>query len=135
MIDHTRFFKKVTDVIITIILYILLLALIAGMLRLLLDIRSVTIDSLEGGFSKIVTNVLTLFIVIEFFKTFGEYSRHERIKLTYITDATILIVMREITVGLYFQSFGYQMIFALSAMLLVLGTVRVLAVKYSPENV
>ncbi|MDO9098722.1 MAG: phosphate-starvation-inducible PsiE family protein, partial [Candidatus Methanoperedens sp.] len=107
----------------------------AGMLRLLLDIRSVTIDSLEGGFNRIVINILTLFIVIEFFKTFGEYSRHERIKLTYITDATILIVMREITVGLYSQSFGYQMIFALSAMLLVLGTVRVLAVKCSPENV
>lgn len=135
MIDHTNFFKKVTDSIVTIILYVLLLALIAGTLRILLDIRFVAIDSLDGGFNRIVINVLTLFIVIEFFKTFGEYSRHERIKLTYITDATILIVMREITVGLYSQSFGYQMIFALSAMLLVLGTVRVLAVKYSPENV
>jgi len=34
--------------------------------------------------------------VIEFFKTFADYAKHERIKLTYITDATILIVMREI---------------------------------------
>ncbi|MFH1322265.1 MAG: phosphate-starvation-inducible PsiE family protein [Methanobacteriota archaeon] len=107
MIDHTRFF----------------------------NIRFIAVDSLEHGFRQIVTSVLTLFIVIEFFKTFADYSKHERIKLTYITDATILIVMREITVGLYSQSFGYQMLFALSALMLVLGLLRVLAVRYSPETV
>ncbi len=133
MIDHTKFFKKVTDSIVTIILYVLLLVLIAGMFRILLDIRYVAIDSLEGGFNKVVTNVLTLFIVIEFFKTFADYSKHERIKLTDITDVTILIAMREVTVGLYSKSFGYETIFGLSALLLVLGLIRVLAVMYSPD--
>jgi len=134
VIDHTKFFKKATDSIVTIILYILLLVLIAGMLMILLDIRFVAIDSLEGGFNKIVTNVLTLFIVIEFFKTFADYSKHERIKLTDISDVTILIVMREITVGLYSRSFGYETIFSISVLLLVLGVIRVLAVRYSPEK-
>jgi len=135
MIDHPKIFKKITDSIITIVLYVLLLALIAGMLRILLDVRTVAIDSLDGGFNKIVTNVLTLFIVIEFFKTFADYSKIERIKLTDITDVTILITMREVTVGLYSKSIGYETIFALSALLLVLGVIRVLAVKYSPEKI
>jgi uncharacterized membrane protein (DUF373 family) len=135
MIDHPKIFKKITDSIVTIVLYVLLLTLIAGMLRILLDMPSVTIDSMEGGFNKIVTNVLTLFIVIEFFKTFADYSKFERIKLTDITDVTILITMREVTVGLYSKSFGYETIFALSALLLVLGVIRVLAVKYSPEKI
>ncbi|NJD53682.1 MAG: hypothetical protein FIB07_12535 [Candidatus Methanoperedens sp.] len=132
--DHRKIFKKVTDSIVTIILYILLLALIAGMLRILLDIGSVAIDSLDGGFNKIVTNVLTLFIVIEFFKTFADYSRFERIKLTDITDVTILITMREATVGFYSKTFGFETIFALSALLLVLGVIRVMAIRYSPEK-
>ncbi len=135
MIDHPKIFKKITDSIITIVLYVLLLALIAGMLRIILDIRTVAIDSLDGGFNKIVTNVLTLFIVIEFFKTFADYSKLERIKLTDITDVTILITMREVTVELYSKSIGYETIFALSALLLVLGVIRVLAVKYSPEKI
>jgi uncharacterized membrane protein (DUF373 family) len=135
MIDHPKIFKKITDSIVTVVLYVLLLTLIAGMLRILLDIPSVTIDSLEGGFNKIVTNVLTLFIVIEFFKTFADYSKFERIKLTDITDVTILIAMREVTVGLYSRSFGYEIIFSLSALLLVLGVIRVMAVKYSPEKI
>ncbi len=135
MIDHPKFFKKITDSIVTVVLYVLLLTLIAGMLRILLDIPSATIDSVEGGFNKIVTNVLTLFIVIEFFKTFADYSKFERIKLTDITDVTILIAMREVNVGLYTKSYGYETIFALSALLLVLGVIRVLAVKYSPEKI
>ncbi len=134
MIDNSKIFKKITDSIVIIILYVLLLTLIAGTLRILLDIRNVVIDSVDGGFNKIVTNVLTLFIVIEFFKTFADYSRLERIKLTDITDVTILIAMREVTVGLYSKSFGYETIFALSALLLVLGVIRLLAVKYSPEK-
>lgn len=134
MIDHPKIFKKITDSLITIILYVLLLALIAGTLRILLDIRTVAIDSLDGGFSKIVVNVLTLFIVIEFFKTFADYSKLERVKLTDITDVTILITMREVTVGLYSKSTGYETIFALSGLLLVLGVIRVLAVRYSPEK-
>lgn len=80
------------------------------MLRILLDIRTIAIDSLEGGFNRIVTNILTLFIVIEFFKTFADYSKLERIKLTDITDVTILIAMREVTVGLYSKTFGYQVL-------------------------
>ncbi len=135
MIDHQKFFKKVIDSIVTIILYVLLLTRIAGLLRTLLDIRFVAINSLDGGFNRTVTNVLTLFIVIEFFKTFADYSRLERIKLTDITDVTILIAMREVTVGLYSKSFGYETIFSLSALLLVLGIIRVMAIRYSPEKV
>ncbi len=84
---------------------------------------------------KIVTNVLTLFIVTEFFKTFADYSKHERIKLTDVTDVTILIAMREVTVGLYSKSLGFETIFAFSTLLFVLGVIRVLAVRYSPEKV
>ncbi|WP_198003714.1 hypothetical protein [Methanococcoides burtonii] len=59
---------------------------------------------------------------------------HERIKLTYVTDATILIVMCEIAVGMYAREFDHNFIFALSALILVLGIVRVLAIKHSPEH-
>jgi uncharacterized membrane protein (DUF373 family) len=43
--------------------------------------------------------------------------------------------MHEVTVGLYSKSFGYETIFVLSALLLVLGMIRVMAIKYSPEKI
>ncbi|MGB9132213.1 MAG: phosphate-starvation-inducible PsiE family protein [Methanosarcina sp.] len=132
--DSTKFFKKVTDMISTIFLYILLLALIVGMVKTLLDIRFILSESLESGFNRVVTSVLTVFIVIDLFKAFVDYHENDRIKLTDVTDATILIVLREIAVGLYSKEFGSQFILSLAALLLVLGVMRVLAIKYSPAK-
>lgn len=117
-----------------IFLYILLLALIVGMAKTLLDIRFIIFESLENGFNHMVTSVLTVFIVIDLFKAFVDYQENDRIRLTDITDATIFIVLREIAVGLYSKEFGYEFVLSLAALLLVLSIMRVLAVKYSPAK-
>ena len=132
--DSIKLFKKVTDSISKIFLYILLLPLIMGMEKTLLDIRLIIFESLESGFSHMVTSVLTVFIVIDLFKAFVDYQENDRIRLTDITDATIFIVLREIAVGLYSQEFGYEFILSLAALLFVLSIMRVLAIKYSPAK-
>lgn len=81
-----------------------------------------------------VTSILTVFVVIDLFKAFVDYQENDRIKLTDITDATILIVLREIAVGLYAQEVGYGFVLSLATLLFVLGIMRVLAVKYSPAE-
>jgi uncharacterized membrane protein (DUF373 family) len=132
--DSIKLFKKTTDIISTIFLYVLLLALVVGMAKTFLDIRFILFESLESGFNHMVTSVLTVFIVIDLFKAFVDYHENDRIKLTDITDATILIVLREIAVGLYAQKLGYEFVLSLATLLLVLGIMRVLAVKYSPAK-
>jgi uncharacterized membrane protein (DUF373 family) len=132
--NSIKLFKRITDMISTVFLYVLLLALIVGMAKTLLDIRFILFDSLESGFNHMVTSVLTVFIVIDLFKAFVDYHEHDRIKLTDITDATILIVLREIAVGLYSKELAYEFILSLAALILVLGIMRVLAIKYSPAK-
>jgi Predicted membrane protein len=130
--DSIKLFKKTTDVISTIFLYMLLLTLVLGMTKTLVDMHFILFDSLESGFNQMVTSILTVFVVIDLFKAFVDYQENDRIKLTDITDATILIVLREIAVGLYAQEFGYEFVLSLAILLLVLGIMRVLAIKYSP---
>ncbi|WP_235282858.1 MULTISPECIES: phosphate-starvation-inducible PsiE family protein [unclassified Methanosarcina] len=132
MIDQNKIFKKIIDLITIIILYILLLALLAGVINILLDIKSILFGTLGGGFGQIVSSVLTIFVLIDLFKTFVDFREHEEIRITYVTDATILIVMREIAAGVYAQRFDYQFILGLSILLLTLGIIRALAVKYPP---
>ena len=110
----------------------LLLTLVLGMTKTLVDMRFILFDSLESGSNQMVTSILTVFVVIDLFKAFVDYQENDRIKLTDITDATILIVLREIAVGLYAQEFGYEFVLSLAILLLVLGIMRVLAIKYSP---
>ncbi|MFY1110202.1 MAG: phosphate-starvation-inducible PsiE family protein [Methanosarcinaceae archaeon] len=121
------------DLVTIIILYILLLALLVGVINILLDIKSILFGTLGGGFGQIVSSVLTIFILIDLFKTFVDYREHEEIRITYVTDATILIVMREIAAGVYAQRFDYQFILGLSILLFTLGIIRALDVKYTPN--
>ena len=134
MIDNTKIFRKIINSITTIVLYILLLTLVIGMAKTLLDVRFTLFTSMDVGFHHMVSSVLTIFILIDLFNIFVDYHEHERIKLTYVTDATILIVMREIAVGMYAKEFEFKFILALAALVLVLGIVRVLAIRYSPEE-
>ncbi|MBN1134018.1 MAG: phosphate-starvation-inducible PsiE family protein [Methanosarcinaceae archaeon] len=132
-IDHNLIFKKSTNAIIILTLYILLISLLIGVVQIILTVpRLLSSDGLDLVFYQIVTKSLTLFVVIEFFKTFHDYSKYERIKLTFIIDATILIVLREVSVGLFTRDLDYMMILALSVLLTVMGAVRVMAVRYSP---
>jgi uncharacterized membrane protein (DUF373 family) len=107
--------------------------IIAGVINTLQTTKSILFENFGGGFGQIVSSVLTIFVLIDLFKTFGDFREHEEIKITYITDATILIVMREIAAGVYAQKFDYQFILGMSALLLALGTIRALAVKYPPK--
>ena len=91
MIDQLKIFKMIISLVTIIILYVLLL----------------------GGFSHIVSDVLTVFVLIDLFKTFVDYRVHEEVRITYVTNVTILIVMREIAAGLYAQRYDSQFILGL----------------------
>jgi uncharacterized membrane protein (DUF373 family) len=134
MLDQDKIFKTIIDLVTIIILYILILALIAGVINILMDIKSILLGTLGGGFAQIVSSVITIFVLIDLFKTFVDFREHEEIRITYVTDATILIVMREIAAGVYDQRFDYQFILGLSTLLLILGIIRALAVKYPPSQ-
>ncbi|MDY9925413.1 phosphate-starvation-inducible PsiE family protein [Methanosarcina sp.] len=134
MIDQDKIFKTVIDLVTVIILYILLLALLVGVANILMDIKSIIFGTLGGGFGQIVSSVLTIFVLIDLFKTFVDFREHKEIRITYVTDATILIVMREIAAGVYDQRFDYQFILGLSTLLLILGIIKALAVKYPHKS-
>ncbi len=59
----------------------------------ILDILFTIFWSLENGFNHMVTSALTVFIVIDLSKAFVDYHENDRIKLTDIKDAIILIVL------------------------------------------
>jgi uncharacterized membrane protein (DUF373 family) len=63
-----------------------------------------------------------------------DYFELHRLKITYITDAAIVFVLREIMIGLYGHSMGSREVITLAVLILVLGGVRTLAVVFSPEK-
>jgi uncharacterized membrane protein (DUF373 family) len=114
---------------------LVILALMMGIARLILDLRAVFgSQSIAAAFDMMVTNILSMFIVIELLRSIIEYFTVHRLKITFITDAALVFVLREVMIGLYEHTLQTNMIIALSVLILVIGALRTLAVVFSPEK-
>jgi uncharacterized membrane protein (DUF373 family) len=128
-------FKKFIDILLKFMVPLVIVALLLGIARIVLDLRVVfTSPTIASGFDLMITNILSMFVVIELLKSVLEYFEHHRIKLTFITDAALVFVLREIMIGLFQQKMSAREILALSALILVIGGVRTLAVVFSPDR-
>jgi uncharacterized membrane protein (DUF373 family) len=130
-----KYFTRIVDGMIKFMIPLVILALLLGLARVILDLRAVFgSQSLAAAFDLMVTNILSMFIVIELLRSIIEYFTVHRLKITFITDAALVFVLREIMVGLYRHSLEPGMILSLAALILVLGGIRTLAVVFSPEK-
>lgn len=130
-----KLFNKLLDVIIKLLLPLVILTLLIGLARAFLDLRIVfRSETISAGFDIMITNVLSLFVVIELLRSIMDYFDVHRLRLKFITDAAIVFILRELMIGIYRHSFASTEIGAMSILLLVIGIVRTLAITYSPEK-
>ena len=128
-------FRKVIDILIKLMIPLVILALMLGIARLILDLRIVfSSPTIAAGFDLMVTNILSMFVVIELLRSIIEYFEVHRLKITFIIDAAIVFVLREIMIGLYKHSLAYMDIIALAVLILIIGSMRTLAIIFSPEK-
>jgi uncharacterized membrane protein (DUF373 family) len=128
-------FKKFIDILIKFMIPLVIVALILGIARIILDLRVVfSSPTIAAGFDRMITNILSMFVVIELLRSILEYFEHHRLKITFITDAALVFILREIMIGLFQHSLSAQEILALAGLILVVGGVRTLAVVFSPDR-
>lgn len=97
-----RLFKKVIDIIIKMMIPLVILAIMMGIARIFIDLKVVfKSPTISLGFDIMVTNMLSLFIVVELLKSIIEYFEVRRLKITFIVDATIVFILREVMIGIY----------------------------------
>ena len=69
--------------------------------------------------------MLSLFVLIELSRSLADYFECNRLRLTFIVDAAIVFVLREIMIQLFQHKLPPQEIYALSLLLFVLGALRI----------
>jgi len=117
--------------VLSLVILTLLTALTGGTLKTFWDIRLLLDHSAEVVLRQIIVNTLILLAIVEVFKTTVTYFREGRVKVTFIVD-TILVVMLTEVISQWFKGGDWQALAILCGMLLVLGIVRVMAVRWSP---
>jgi uncharacterized membrane protein (DUF373 family) len=130
-----RLFKKVVDIIIKLMIPLVILSLMIGIARIFLDLKAVfKSPTIAAGFDIMITNILSMFIVIELLRSIIEYFEIRRLRITFITDAALVFILREVMVGIYQHKVNAVETGSLAILLLVIGVIRTLAVVYSPNK-
>jgi len=141
-----KIYGWVLDLIVAVLITIMLMALIGAMVGLLLDFigsvnafrSGVASHRLAHGFvdaldRELVIDVLSVFVLIELFRTFTDYLELHRVRIRVLAEVGIAFILREIFIGLYDHSIGSAEILALATLLAVLIAARIAAVRFPPH--
>ncbi|WP_447980523.1 phosphate-starvation-inducible PsiE family protein [Candidatus Nitrospira bockiana] len=108
--DVTVVWLRGIRLVLSLLIVTILLALTGGVVKTFLDLALLIHDPLEVALRTLIIDILLVLAVVEVFKTTLTYFSEGRVKVTFIVD-TILVVM-----------------------LVMLAAIRVLAVRFSPAQ-
>lgn len=131
--DLTDIWTKGIKTVLSLLIVTILAALTGGVIKTFLDIRLIIEGPVEVGLRHIIVDTLILLAVVEVFKTTLTYFSEGRVKVTFIVD-TILVVMLTEIISLWFKDADQGKLLSLGAILLALGAIRVVAVRCSPAQ-
>lgn len=121
-----QIFQHIIDIVFATMLIFITLGIVVGVLRLFLGLGAIlTLKGVTGSYLPIISDVLTLFILVELSRSLVDYFDVNRLRLTFIVDAGIVFVLREIMIKLFEHKISVEEILALSVLLFVLGALRV----------
>lgn len=129
IISATKVFDRVINLIFGVLLLFITFGVIVGVVHLFLQLGNLVMNTdITRHYVRIVADVLTLFVLIELSRSVVSHFSEHRLRLTFIIDAGIVFVLREIMLKLFEQKISPDEVYALSALLFVLGSLRTASV-------
>lgn len=127
----TAWWIKGIKLVLSFLIFTILLALSGGVIKTFIDLKLLLNNPLEVALRQIIVDTLILLAVVEVFKTTLTYFSEGRVKVTFIVD-TILVVMLTEVISEWFKGFNVDQFAILGVILLALAAIRVMAVRFSP---
>jgi uncharacterized membrane protein (DUF373 family) len=131
--DLTAWWIKGIKLVLSLLIMTILLALTGGVIKTLLDLTLLLHHPVEVALRQIIIDTLILLAVVEVLKTTLTYFSEGRVKVTFIVD-TILVVMLTEVISEWFKGVHVEQFAILGVILLTLAAIRVLAVRFSPTH-
>lgn len=123
------FFDKVIEISFSAVVVMIIIAIAIGVAQLLFSVGGLLkFEGISGHYIDFISDVLTIYVLVELSISLIEYFTSHRLRLTFIVDAAIIFIIRELLIGLFKHDVKPEMLYALSAFLLVLGVLRIASI-------
>ena len=124
-INLLNVFHGIIDAIFGVILLMITLGIMIGVLHLFKTVGVLMVHKeLTQDFQSIISELLTLFILVELIRSIVDYFTSRQLRITFIVDATIVFILREIMIDLFETKINPDQIYAMSVLLLALSVLR-----------
>jgi len=131
--DLTHFWMKGIKVVLSLLIVTILLGLAGGVFRIFLNLQTLIHHPIEQALRQLIVDTLIILAIVEVFKTTLTYFSEGRVKVTFIVD-TILVVMLTEIISKWFSEAPASQWMTLGGILLTLGIIRIVAVQWSPTK-
>jgi uncharacterized membrane protein (DUF373 family) len=131
--DLNHFWMKGIKAVLSLLIVTILVGLAGGVLRIFLNLEALFTEPLEQVFRQLIVDTLIILAIVEVFKTTVTYFSEGRVKVTFIVD-TILVVMLTEIISKWFSEAHLEQWMILGGILVVLAIIRVVAVQWSPTR-
>ncbi len=130
-----QYYGLAIDIIIMILILVMLVTLFVALGSVIVELyQALTNLRHDMAIQTLVTSILSVFVLIELFRSFTDYLEYHRIPLRIVAEVAIVFILRDIFIGLYNHQLAWQDIIALAILVAVLVGARLVAIKYSPAN-
>ncbi len=133
-LDVVRVWTRGIQLVLSLLILTILVALAGGVAKTFYELHLLMTLPVAPALRRVIIDTLILLALVEVFKTTLTYLSEGRVKVTYIVD-TILVVMLTEVISEWFQAAEPERWFLLGGILAALALVRVVAVKFSPAGI
>ena len=131
----TRLYKLSIQVAFNLAIVVLVLGMFVGVGRVLANLsRTLGPGTTPEAFQTLITDALTLLVVIELVRTFVDYFVWERVRIHVLLEAGAIFLLRELIIKLYAHDYQGLEVVWWTVGILVLMVSRTLAVRWQPPS-
>jgi len=131
--DLTHFWMKGIKVVLSLLIVTILLGLAGGVFRIFLNLQTLFHHPIEQALRQLIVDTLIILAIVEVFKTTLTYFSEGRVKVTFIVDPILVVMLTEI-ISKWFSEAPASQWMTLGGILLTLGIIRIVAVQWSPTK-
>lgn len=127
----SQVFLYAVKAVLCLLLLVILAAILWATLKTVADLRAALNLSIHDTLKHVMINSLTILALLEIFMTTFAYFKEKRVKVTYIIDTVLVVLLTEI-MGFWFKEIELLRIVIFIALVLSLMAARILAIRFSP---
>src|SRR3989337_3955968 len=130
----SRLFEGLVRIILSLLIITILIAMVWAIVKTLTGLQGIFSKDTHEALKVVMLNSLTILALLEVFRTALAYFSEGRVKVTYIIDTVLVVILTEVMV-FWFKDIEYSKILMVIALVLSLIVARILAIRFSPAKI